>query len=149
MPPKTLIAPSVLRGSLGHIFIAERDGDDYRFRLFGTKAAETLHRDITGYCLSDILSGEDLNHVRSIFDRCHDDQAIVATSERLLEKGREYTLVEILRCPFADDAGRSHYVAGTFTAFGHSGDGYRHKVLEQRELVYEHDVLDRLDIPVV
>lgn len=66
MPPAGAVSPFDLRPALGHIVLIDvlDEGWDGRFRLYGTKVAETYGRDMTGRLVSDIDGG---NYVSVFF----------------------------------------------------------------------------------
>jgi hypothetical protein len=59
MPPAAAVSPFDLRPALGHIVLIDvlDDGWDGRFRVYGTKVAETYGRDMTGRRVSEIDDG--------------------------------------------------------------------------------------------
>ncbi len=67
LPLASALSPFELKPALGHIVLIDvlEDGWNGRFRVYGTKVAETYGRDMTGRLLSDIDGG---NYV-SIFFR--------------------------------------------------------------------------------
>ncbi len=67
LPKASDVSPFELKPALGHIVLIDvlEDGWDGRFRLYGTKVAETYGRDMTGRLISEIDGG---NYV-SIFFR--------------------------------------------------------------------------------
>ena len=66
MPLADAVSPFDLRPALGHIVLIDvlDDGWDGRFRLYGTRVAETYGRDMTGRRVSDIDGG---NYVSTFF----------------------------------------------------------------------------------
>jgi hypothetical protein len=59
IPKASDISPFDLKPALGHVVLIDMldDGWNGRFRLYGTKVAETYGRDMTGRCVSDIDGG--------------------------------------------------------------------------------------------
>lgn len=59
LPQASAVSPFDLKPALGHIVLIDvlDDGWNGRFRLYGTKVAETYGRDMTGRLLSDIDGG--------------------------------------------------------------------------------------------
>lgn len=66
LPQAAAVSPFDLKPALGHIVLIDvlDDGWNGRFRLYGTKVAETYGRDMTGRCVSDIDGG---NYVSAFF----------------------------------------------------------------------------------
>lgn len=66
MPQAAAVSPFDLRPALGHIVLIDvlDDGWDGRFRLYGTKVAETYGRDMTGRLVSEIDGG---NYISAFF----------------------------------------------------------------------------------
>lgn len=59
MPPAEAVSPFDLKPALGHMVLIDvlDQGWDGRFRLYGSKVAETYGRDMTGRCVSEIDGG--------------------------------------------------------------------------------------------
>lgn len=59
MPAASAVSPFDLKPALGHLVLIDvlDEGWDGRFRLYGTKVAETYGQDMTGRCVSDIDGG--------------------------------------------------------------------------------------------
>lgn len=59
LPPANAVSPFDLKPALGHVLLIDvlDDGWNGRFRVYGTKVAETYGRDMTGRLLSDIDGG--------------------------------------------------------------------------------------------
>lgn len=66
MPRADAVSPFDLKPALGHIMLIDvlDEGWDGRFRLYGTKIAETYGRDMTGRLVSEIDGG---NYVSQFF----------------------------------------------------------------------------------
>lgn len=148
IPPKAWLTAERVFGMIGHIFIVEARSDGYFFRLFGTEIVRITGRDHTGHYLHEVLSGNDLDQVAGLMDRCLKTPVIVATTERLLYTGREFVEVEILRCPFADETGTPRYLSGTFAAIGVTDRSTGPKVLKHQDLPIEWHTGTRSEIPI-
>lgn len=66
VPPADAVSPFDLKPALGHVVLIDvlEDGWDGRFRVYGTKVAETYGRDMTGKRISEIDGG---NYVSVFF----------------------------------------------------------------------------------
>lgn len=118
LPYKKDLTPERFRRCLGNIFIVERVGERFQFRLFGTAISNITDVDHTGQYLDEVLSGENLIHVTGLLQRCLDERTLIASIEHLLYEGRQWFNVEILRSPWMDDDGVPRFVAGTFATIG-------------------------------
>lgn len=148
IPPKANLTAERVVGMIGHVFIVEARPDGYFFRLFGTEIARITGTDHTGHYLHEVLSGNDLAQVAGLMDRCLKTPVIVATTERLLYKGREFVEVKILRCPFADETGEPRYLCGTFAAIGVTDRSAGPKVLQHQDLPIEWHAETQSEIPI-
>ena len=56
MPARDDISPADIKPLLPHLIITERDGDQFRYKLFGRGVVEDLGYDATGYFVGEFLN---------------------------------------------------------------------------------------------
>src|SRR5579859_8055397 len=71
MPSRADIDPADLRVLLPHIMLLDviDGGSDMRYRLVGTEIERHLGRPVTGRLLGDLVSGDYLDYVLSLYQR--------------------------------------------------------------------------------
>jgi hypothetical protein len=79
MPSRADIDPAELRPLLPHIMLLDviDGGSDMRYRLVGTEIERHLGRPVTGRLLGDLVSGDYLDYVLSLYQRVIADTAPV------------------------------------------------------------------------
>jgi len=147
-PGKTLITPERFFDCLNHVFIAERRPEGFHFRLFGTQITQIAGIEMQGRYLQEALDGDDFAHISKLLTLCTDTSSIVVSTERMKKPERRFAVVEILRCPFANDAGQNMFVAGTFERIGGTVEPYDRKVMSARSVRYHPDQSVVRSLPV-
>lgn len=108
-PHKASLRCELLKGWLGRIAISERDGDDYRLRLFGTEFSDVFGRDLTGChllaSLGEHCGGLTHEHLATLLD----GPFIGYTTGRVPIPGREFLELSIIDLPMSDQQGRNRF----------------------------------------
>jgi len=89
MPSRADLDPGDLKTLLPHILLIDvlEDGADFRYRLVGTEIERHIGRPLTGRLISEILSGEYLDYIRSLHRRAI-AEAVPVYSENNFNDGR-------------------------------------------------------------
>ncbi len=106
--------PAEVLRLLPHIFIVEKEVDTGRFlfRLSGTAIRDIMGVENTGRYLDELLDGEDLANVASMFDEVMAHGTCMRSIEGLTYSDRSYLRVEILRLPLVHGDGSQRLVLG-------------------------------------
>lgn len=148
VPFKRDLTPERFAACLGHVFIMEASDGGYSFRLFGTSIVDILRADHTGKRLDDVLSGQDLDEVTRILDRCRETPAILVSNERLVAPDHDFMVVQIIRAPFLDNDGKVRFVSGTLEQTGGTVPPGSEKVLSELELEWDWATHRMFTLPV-
>jgi hypothetical protein len=89
MPSRADLDPGDLKALLPHILLIDvvEGGADFRYRLVGTEIERHIGRTLTGRLISEVLSGEYLDYIRSLHRRAIAEAAPVY-SENNFNDGR-------------------------------------------------------------
>lgn len=101
------------------VAVSERDGDDLRFRIFGSTFTELFARDLTGQLLAASMRGDQYHAILAHFRRCCDGPMIGCVSGNVPVAGRDFVAFQVVDLPLADDTGEvTHFLHVTTTNGG-------------------------------
>lgn len=94
--------------------VSEREGDDFRFRLFGSVFVELFATDLTGKLLAQSLSPEQAPRTKAHFKQLVEGPFIGLGTGHVPMKNRDFIRFEVLDLPLVDDSGNlSHFLHAT------------------------------------
>lgn len=120
VPFRADIEPTEIPRLLPHLFIVERIRNTGRFffRLSGTGIRDIMGFENTNHFLDELLHGEDLKTVSTIFTQVMEQGACIRSIEGLTYSDRSYRRVEILRLPLRAADGECRLVLGGLSRVG-------------------------------
>lgn len=89
----------------GRLAVSVFEGDELRFRLFGTDLCDLVGRDLTGKLLFEHIAPEKAPAVRAYFACLRAGPALGHASGHLPVAGREFIIIENLDLPLTDPSG--------------------------------------------
>ena len=114
VPLRSDLDPADVPRLLPYLFIVERirSTGRYFFRLSGTAIRDIMGSENTNHFLDELLHGDDLKTVSTMFAQVMDQGACIRSIEGLTYSDRSYLRVEILRLPLRAADGESRLVLG-------------------------------------
>lgn len=88
-----------------NIALSEKDGDDFRFRIFGSAFSDLFGTDFTGKFLCDSIAQGHTDAVRRHFSILVEEKKIGWVKGQLPIEGRDYLPFEVLDLPLQDEQG--------------------------------------------
>jgi len=113
-PPKAAIDPTEMPRILGDLVIYERlEPTHFRVRVVGTRVVARIGVDPTGSNIFELMASRFRSDVIAAMNRVLDEPCIQVTTVRdRFDSGRE-ALVEVLRLPLVDEAGRARFIVSS------------------------------------
>lgn len=121
VPRKTALRSKELGQWLGRIAISERDGYEYKIRLFGTMYVKLFGRDLTGKTLSATLNPHSLMAVQEYFEAIGKRPVIGYSNGRVPIGHRRYLAFSTVDLPMSDDIGCPRYFLHGLVVHGSCG----------------------------
>lgn len=91
--------------------LSQREGDDFRFRIFGTAFVELFARDLTGKLLIGSMVATQVQSTKDHFQALLDGPKLGLAKGRVPAEGRGFLKFEVIDLPLADDKGQvSHFL---------------------------------------
>lgn len=107
-----LVAPKDLAAVLPHLFMAERAGTDWRYRLLGTGLVRHLGVEVTGQPLRAIFEARTAGHIQALYDGVVDARRWLARRGRFFGVGPTVFATESVQFPMLGRDGRTMMVLG-------------------------------------
>jgi len=115
IPRKSAIDPVILAGAglLPRVWLVERDGDGFRYRLVSEHLRPLYMQSLLGRRLEEVHDGEALSALSTLYRRTVADEGVhFSVGPVFSGDTHAYDAVRIL-LPLADDDGQSRYAIGT------------------------------------
>lgn len=114
-PRRDDFSPADHASHLGWVLLIEEDGDDFRYRLIGSKMVALVNRDSTGKSFRDIYPED---HAKQAADACRHVLAGKAIHTRfdVVVPGRDFLTMEALLLPMSRAGDRVDMVIARYAA---------------------------------
>lgn len=111
-PPRSHLDPLKLPSAdLGWIVLSERESPErYRYRLFGSRLARLVGRDLTGQRIDRLSMDGSAQPFIEMLEAVVADQTPIYLHGSLYWEGKEYRTFQQVTVPFADDTGAPRYL---------------------------------------